>query len=200
MEEKELNPETMAENTTQNKGSEGEPVAAAPVLELTEIDQIKAEIAEQKDKYLRLMAEFENFKRRTAKERIELIQTAGKDIIVSLLDILDDCDRAEKQLTTTDDIAIQKEGIQFESSKLEALSRRKEFNDEFNNLKRTIKDSPLDEENKAQLLDNLWKTKDFYYQANDFNGIVESAISITQVCSVRQKLRSSNEHSSTRRN
>ncbi|KTD51299.1 hypothetical protein [Legionella quateirensis] len=64
---------------------------------------------------------------------------------------------------------VQKEGIQFESSKLEALSRRKEFNDELTDLKRTIKDSSLDEENKAQLLDNLSKTKDFYYQANDFN-------------------------------
>ena len=66
-------------------------------------------------------------------------------------------------------VLVQKEGIQFESSKLEALSRRKEFNDELNDLKRTIKDSSLDEENKAQLLDNLSKTKDFYYQANDFN-------------------------------
>ena len=65
---------------------------------LSEIDKMKADLADQKDKYLRLMAEFENFKRRTAKERVELIQTAGKDVIVSLLDVMDDCDRAEKQL------------------------------------------------------------------------------------------------------
>ena len=57
------------------------------------------------------MAEFDNFRRRTAKERLDLIQTAGKDVIVSLLDVLDDCDRAEKQLSGSDDIAAQKEGV-----------------------------------------------------------------------------------------
>jgi molecular chaperone GrpE len=62
------------------------------------LEKAKAELQEQKDKYLRLMAEFENYKRRNARERIELSQTAGKEIIISLLDVLDDCDRAEKQL------------------------------------------------------------------------------------------------------
>jgi molecular chaperone GrpE len=61
-------------------------------------EKLKAEIQEQKDKYLRLLAEFENYKRRNARERVELSQTAGKEIIVSLLDVLDDCDRAENQL------------------------------------------------------------------------------------------------------
>jgi molecular chaperone GrpE len=45
-----------------------------------------------------LLAEFDNYKRRSARERVELSQTAGKEIIISLLDVLDDCDRAEKQL------------------------------------------------------------------------------------------------------
>jgi molecular chaperone GrpE len=75
------------------------------------LEKLTAELLEQKDKYLRLMAEFDNFRRRTAKERLDLIQTAGKDVIVSLLDVLDDCDRAEKQLSGSDDIAAQKEGI-----------------------------------------------------------------------------------------
>ncbi len=83
-----------------------------------EMDKLQAEIQEQKDKYLRLMAEFDNFRRRTAKERLELMQTAGKDVIVSLLDVLDDCDRAEKQLQANDDIAVQKEGIQLVFNKL----------------------------------------------------------------------------------
>jgi molecular chaperone GrpE len=61
-------------------------------------EKLQAEVQEQKDKYLRLMAEFDNFKRRSAREREDLRQTAGKEIIVSLLDVLDDCDRAEKQL------------------------------------------------------------------------------------------------------
>ena len=62
------------------------------------IEKLNGSIQEQKDKYLRLLAEFENYKRRSSRERVELSQTAGKEIIVSLLDVLDDCDRAEKQL------------------------------------------------------------------------------------------------------
>ena len=63
-------------------------------------EKIQAELEEQKDKYLRLFAEFDNFRRRSAKERLELIQTAGKEVLVALLDVLDDCDRAQKQLET----------------------------------------------------------------------------------------------------
>ena len=54
-----------------------------------------------------------------------MIQTAGKDVIVSLLDVLDDCDRAEKQLNTTDDIAMQKEGIQLVFNKLRSSLQQK---------------------------------------------------------------------------
>jgi len=55
-------------------------------------------VAEAKDKYLRLYSEFENFRRRTAKERIDLISTANKDLIVDLLPVLDDFERALKTL------------------------------------------------------------------------------------------------------
>lgn len=96
-----------------------------PVAEDSELEKLQAELQEQKDKYLRLMAEFDNFRRRTAKERIELIQTAGKDVIVSLLDVLDDCDRAEKQLQSSDDIAVQKEGIQLVFNKLRSSLQSK---------------------------------------------------------------------------
>lgn len=88
-----------------------------PVACEDEIEKLKAEIAEQKDKYLRLVAEFENFKKRTARERIEMIQTAGKEVITSLLDVLDDCDRAEKQLQNSPDTQL-KEGIQLVFNKL----------------------------------------------------------------------------------
>jgi molecular chaperone GrpE len=82
------------------------------------MQKLQAELDEQKDKYLRLFAEFDNFKRRNAKEKIELIQTAGKDVIISLLEVMDDCDRAEKQLAESDDIAAQKEGVQLVFNKL----------------------------------------------------------------------------------
>jgi molecular chaperone GrpE len=63
-----------------------------------QVEKLKADLQEQKDKYLRLLAEFENYKRRSSRERLDLSLTAGKEIIISLLDVLDDCDRAEKQL------------------------------------------------------------------------------------------------------
>jgi molecular chaperone GrpE len=82
------------------------------------LGKMRAELEEQKDKYLRLFAEFDNFKRRNAKERIELIQTAGKDVIISLLEVLDDCDRAEKQMEDSDDAAANKEGVLLVFNKL----------------------------------------------------------------------------------
>lgn len=83
-----------------------------------DIEKLSAELEEQKDKYIRLVAEFDNYKRRTAKERIELIQTAGKEIITSLLDVLDDCDRAEKQMNNSADIEQVKEGNKLVFTKL----------------------------------------------------------------------------------
>ncbi len=69
----------------------------APVQEASP-DKIQLELAEQKDKFIRLYSEFENFRRRTAKEKLELIQTANEQLIKSLLPVLDDFDRAEKAL------------------------------------------------------------------------------------------------------
>lgn len=83
-----------------------------------ETEKLQAELAEQKEKYLRLYAEFDNFKRRSAKERIELIQTAGKEVIVSLLDVLDDCDRAEKQIQESGQKDAITEGVQLVFNKL----------------------------------------------------------------------------------
>ena len=70
----------------------------AQETELTPEEQLTAKLTEEKDRYLRLFAEFENFKRRTSKERIELFKTAGQDVIQSLLPVLDDFDRAIVEL------------------------------------------------------------------------------------------------------
>lgn len=96
-----------------------------PIGEDSELEKLQQELQEQKDKYLRLMAEFDNFRRRTAKERLDLIQTAGKDVIVSLLEVLDDCDRAEKQLNSNADIAVQKEGVQLVFNKIRSNLQNK---------------------------------------------------------------------------
>jgi molecular chaperone GrpE len=82
-----------------------------PTEESVAFQKLKDELEEQKDKYIRLFAEFDNYKRRTSKEAIELRQTAGKEIIISLLDVLDDIDRAEKQLQESETDKTLKEGI-----------------------------------------------------------------------------------------
>ncbi len=92
--------------------------AGGPVAELSETEKLQQELAELKDKFIRQAAEFDNFRKRTAKERLELIQTAGKEVITSLLDVLDDSERARKQLETSDDINSQKEGVLLVFNKL----------------------------------------------------------------------------------
>ena len=86
--------------------------------ENAEVEKLKSEVAEANDKYLRLYAEFDNFKRRTSKERMELLQTAGKDVIVDLLVILDDFERAAKVMESATDIESIKEGVNLVHSKL----------------------------------------------------------------------------------
>ncbi len=79
------------------------------------------QLAAANDKYLRLYAEFENYRRRVAKERVELIQTAGKDIIANLLPVIDDFDRAIKAFETTTEIGPLREGIVLVEQKLKNI-------------------------------------------------------------------------------
>jgi molecular chaperone GrpE len=83
------------------------------------------ELDEMRDKYLRLIAEFDNYKKRTAKERIELMQTANKEVIVSLLDVLDDSERAAKQLETAADLNAVKDGVMLVFNKLKSTLQNK---------------------------------------------------------------------------
>ena len=96
-------------------------VNQAEDAELDETDKLKAEVALLNDKYVRLYAEFDNYKRRTTKERIDLLQTAGKDVIVSLLPILDDFERASKAMETATDVKAVKEGVELVHNKLQSL-------------------------------------------------------------------------------
>lgn len=72
---------------------------------------IEEEMAQMRDKYVRLHAEFDNFRKRNAKERMELINTAGRDVILNLLPVIDDFDRAIQANETNDDIKAVKEGL-----------------------------------------------------------------------------------------
>jgi molecular chaperone GrpE len=83
-----------------------------PVIPDEETQKLRSELEEQKDKYVRLFAEFDNYKRRTSRERIDLMQTASREVMVSLLQVLDDSNRAEKQMQESNDIDQIKEGVQ----------------------------------------------------------------------------------------
>lgn len=136
-----------------------------PVAEESEMERLKAELAEASDKYLRKIAEFENYKRRTAKERVELVQTAGRDVIAGLLDVLDDCDRAQKQLETSDDAASNKEGVLLVFNKLRSalqargVKQMESVNQEFNpDLHEAVTEIPApSEEMKGKVLDEVMK-------------------------------------------
>ena len=108
-----------AENTDKNNAPEIN-------TDLSIEQKLIQEIQDQKDKYIRLLAEFENYKRRTAKERIDLISSAGKDILTNFLDVLDDCERAEKNLLDeTKSIQIQQEGILLVFNKFKSIMQAK---------------------------------------------------------------------------
>lgn len=70
----------------------------SPKEELTEVEALEASLKEEKDKFLRLFAEFENYKKRTNRERMELFKTAGQEVITALLPVMDDFDRAMREL------------------------------------------------------------------------------------------------------
>lgn len=80
-----------------------------------------AELKSVEDKYLRLYAEFDNYKRRTAAERIELFKTANQEVLVALLPVLDDFERALKAMQTAKEVDAVKEGIELVSSKLKNI-------------------------------------------------------------------------------
>ncbi|MFN8253453.1 MAG: nucleotide exchange factor GrpE [Ferruginibacter sp.] len=88
-------------------------------------EKLQAELEEQKDKYLRLFAEFENFKRRTRQEKDEFAKIANRDIVTALLEVLDDCDRAEKQMQSSEDVKQIKEGVTLVFNKLRAKLQSK---------------------------------------------------------------------------
>ena len=88
-----------------------------PTPELSVEEQLQEELSNEKDKFLRLFAEFENYKRRTSKERIDLFKTANQEVLQAMLPVLDDFDRAWAQVSKSDDEALVT-GVQLIHDKL----------------------------------------------------------------------------------
>lgn len=89
------------------------------------VDDAEIKLQEANDKYLRLAAEFDNFRKRNARERMELIKNAGEDIINSLLDVLDDSDRALAEIAKGGDAASLKTGVELVFGKLRNIMKAK---------------------------------------------------------------------------
>jgi molecular chaperone GrpE len=90
-----------------------------------EAEKLRGELEELRKKYLLLNADFDNYKKRNAKERIELINTANKEVIIALLDVLDDSERAARQIETATDVSAIKEGLLLVFNKLASVLQSK---------------------------------------------------------------------------
>src|SRR5690606_18451733 len=106
------------------EGEEGENVKETEVEELSEEERLREDLAKEKDKFLRLFAEFENFKKRTSKERMELYKTAGQEVMLALLPVLDDFDRALNEISKSKDKEMLK-GVELINAKLTETLKNK---------------------------------------------------------------------------
>lgn len=100
------------------------PVAETQTEEIDVETQLKEELEKEKDKFLRLFAEFENYKKRTSRERLELFKTASQDVIQSMLPVLDDFDRASKEIEKSEDKELIK-GVELIHNKLKETLKSK---------------------------------------------------------------------------
>ena len=105
--------QNLEEVTIENNTTEEQVV----VEELTVEEQLTKDLAQEKDKFLRLFAEFENYKRRTTKERIELFKTANQEVLLAMLPVLDDFDRAIVEIAKSEDEVMTK-GVELIHEKL----------------------------------------------------------------------------------
>ncbi|MBZ9652061.1 nucleotide exchange factor GrpE [Psychroflexus montanilacus] len=123
MEGKDQNTETSDSKEEQSTPKENEK-AEAPEEKLSKEEQLQQELDAKDDKYLRLFAEFENYKRRTSKERIELFKTASQDVMQSMLPVLDDFDRAMLEIKKSSDESLV-QGIELINNKLRETLKNK---------------------------------------------------------------------------
>jgi molecular chaperone GrpE len=121
------NPEAIDnEEVNDQSNQEEQEEKAADNEGMSETDKLKAEVADYKDKYIRLYSEFENFRRRTSKEKLELSKSAGEDVISALLTIIDDFERSQKAMEAEGaDLTSVKEGVNLIYDKLNKTLEKK---------------------------------------------------------------------------
>ncbi|MDX5397773.1 MAG: nucleotide exchange factor GrpE [Hymenobacteraceae bacterium] len=138
--------------------------------EMDALAKKEEELSEMKDKYLRLYSEFDNFRRRTQKERADLLKTANQDLMQALLPVLDDLERAKKSMENANDVQALKEGVELVFNKLSTTLQQKgltpmqavgePFNSE---IHEAITQVPApDEDMKGKIVDEI--EKGYYLQ------------------------------------
>lgn len=155
--EQELAPEDTAKEEQESQPAEEE---------VSEADKLRSELDEAKDKYLRLYSEFENFRRRTAKERLDLINSANAELMEAMLPVIDDFERADKAFNEEGDMKSFKEGYDLIFTKLKKTTESKglklmevnagdDFNDE---IHEAVTQIPAPEERlKGKIVDVVEK-------------------------------------------
>lgn len=112
------------ENKLENETVDSKSDADEKVEEQSLEEQLNAALQNEKDKFLRLFAEFENYKKRTSKERLDLFKTASQDVMVALLPVLDDFDRAYQEISKSKEKELLK-GVELISNKLKDTLKNK---------------------------------------------------------------------------
>lgn len=129
MENEEMKDETVeqqesTETTEQETAKKNDAEQTEETNETTQDDELTAiqkELEELKDKHLRLQAEFDNYRRRTLKEKADLIATAGEKVLVNILPVVDDLDRAMESIGTAQDIDAVREGLDLIVNKFQSF-------------------------------------------------------------------------------
>ena len=163
--ENQTEPEAITDNESANEQAQQSTVEEElPQVEADPLAVLQQEIAELKDKYLRLFADFENFRRRTSKERIELMSSAGEDILKSVLPVLDDFERGLASMEASTEVEPLKEGVLLVYNKLfktleqKGLKPMTSKGEQFDaDLHESITQFPAGDENKGKVVDEIEK-------------------------------------------
>lgn len=157
-------PESLnAENLTDDTAAESEAQDVKPATDATE--QLMNQVKEWQEKYVRLSADFDNFRKRTMREKMELIKTAGEDTLISILPVIDDFERAIKAMENATEVSAVKEGVELIYNKFNETLAQKGLkaidaqNQEFNtDLHEAITKIPApDESLKGKVVDVIQK-------------------------------------------
>ena len=154
-----------SENQATDEGNETVPADhQMPEVPIDSLSKTEEELSEMKDKYLRLFSDFENFRRRTAKERQDLIKSGGEDVMSALLPVMDDLDRAKMAMENATDVNSIKEGLELVFGKLTQVLQQKGLKpmnakgQQFDpDLHDAITQTPAGEEMKGKVVDEIEK-------------------------------------------